>query len=138
VTASSRDDQPGIKLFTVDEANALLPVIVPTLESLRDLKQQLDTAKVELDRFTPTIRGNGHGMDVLALERQITELIAQISHGIDEITALGVEIKDLNHGLIDFPSVRHGQIVYLCCRLGENQIAFWHDLDAGFAGRQPI
>jgi hypothetical protein len=138
VTGPARDDAPQIRLFTLEEANALLPAIEPTLESLRDLKEQLDTAKIELDRFTPAMRGNGHGTDVLALERRIAELIAQISAGIDEISAHGVEIKDLNHGLIDFPSLREGRVVYLCWRLGEDQIAYWHDLDAGFAGRQPI
>ncbi|HEY7032810.1 MAG TPA: DUF2203 domain-containing protein [Thermomicrobiales bacterium] len=138
MSESSPADHPDVRLFTVAEANALLPVIQPTLESLRELKEQLDTARVELDRFTPAMRGNGHGMDVLALERQIAELITQISAGIDEIASLGIELKDLNRGLIDFPSVRDDRIVYLCWRLGEDRIAYWHDLDAGFAGRRPI
>jgi hypothetical protein len=138
VSENARSDDPGIRLFTVAEANALLPVVVPTLESLRDLNQQLDTAKGELDRFTPAMRGNGHGMDVLALERQIAELIAQLTAGINEIAALGIELKDLNQGLIDFPAVRDGRIVYLCWRLGEDRIAYWHDLDAGFTGRKPL
>lgn len=138
MTEFARDGVPGMRLFTVAEANALLPAIVPRLESLRDLKEQLDAAKIELDRFTPAMRGNGHGMDALALERQIADVVSRISAGIGEISALGIEIKDLNFGLIDFPSVRDGRIVYLCWRLGEAEIAFWHNLDAGFAGRQPL
>ncbi|MEA2515391.1 MAG: hypothetical protein QOF33_4087 [Thermomicrobiales bacterium] len=132
------DEAPGIKLFTVAEANALLPQVTPILLRLRDLKGELDVAKTELNRFTPAMRSNGHGMAALALERQIAEVIARISVGIQEITELGIEIKDLDQGLIDFPSVRDRRIVYLCWRLGEGEIAYWHDLDTGFAGREPI
>jgi hypothetical protein len=128
----------GIKLFTLDEANALLPEVTLRLISLRDLKEQLDAAKAALDRFIPAMRGNGHGMEAISLERQIADLIARIAPGLREIAELGIEVKDLNQGLIDFPSVRDGRIVYLCWRLGEGEIAFWHDLDAGFLGREPI
>jgi hypothetical protein len=132
------DNAPGIRLFTVAEANALLSELAPILVALRDLKQQLDAASAQLDRFTPAMRGNGYATDAIALERQIAGLIAEISASLEQITALGVEVKDLSHGLIDFPSVRDGRVVYLCWRLGEDRIAFWHDLDAGFAGREPI
>ncbi len=132
------DDGSAIRLFTVAEANALLPQVIPILTGLRDLKEELDAAKAELDRFTPVMRSNGYGMDALALERQIAELLARISLAIQEITAFGIEIKDLNQGLIDFPSVKDGRIVYLCWRLGEGEIEYWHDLDAGFAGREPL
>jgi hypothetical protein len=131
-------DGMGIKLFTLDEANELLREVTPLLISLRDLKEQLDAATAALDRFTPAMRGNGHGMEAIALERQIAELIARIAPGLREIADLGIEVKDINQGLIDFPSVRDGRIVYLCWRLGEGEIAYWHDLDAGFAGREPI
>jgi hypothetical protein len=131
-------DGMGIKLFTLDEANALLPEVTPLLISLRDLKEQLDAATAALERFTPVMRGNGHGMEAIGLERQIAELIARIAPGLREIAELGIEVKDINQGLIDFPSVRDGRIVYLCWRLGEGEIAYWHDLDAGFAGREPI
>lgn len=134
----SPDDGLGIKLFTLDEANAMLPEVTPLLVSLRDLKQQLDAAQSRLASFTPAMRGNGHGMEAISLERQIADLIAEITPMLREIVGMGIEVKDLNQGLIDFPSVRDGRIVYLCWRLGEGNIAFWHDLDAGFAGREPI
>lgn len=134
----SPGDGMGIKLFTLDEANALLPQVRLLLIRLHDLKEQLDAATAALDRFTPAMRGNGHGMEAIALERRIAELIADIAPELREIAELGIEVKDLNQGLIDFPSVRDGRIVYLCWRLGEGEIAYWHDLDAGFAGREPI
>jgi hypothetical protein len=135
---SSPDDGEGTKLFTVAEANALLPEIVPILIELRDLKGQLDAAKSTLDRLTPVMRGNGHGAEAIVLERQLADLMVRIVPALKHIAGLGVEIKDLDQGLIDFRSVRDGRIVYLCWRLGEDEIAYWHDLDAGFAGRQPI
>ena len=135
---SSPDDGEGTKLFTVAEANALLPEIAPILIELRDLKGRLDAAKSALDRLTPMMRGNGHGAEAIALERQLADLIAQIAPALQHVAELGVDVKDFDQGLIDFPSVRDGRIVYLCWRLGEDEIAYWHDLDAGFAGRQPI
>ena len=134
----SDDNAERMRLFSVDEANDLLPVIVPILVALRDLKEQLDAAKLGLDRLTPAMRGNGHGTEALGLERRIANVIAQLAVGVEQITAKGVEIKDLNQGLIDFPSSRDGRVVYLCWRLGEERIAYWHELDAGFAGREPI
>jgi hypothetical protein len=138
VSLPSPGDGMGIKLFTLGEANALLPRVTPLLITLRESKEQLDAASAALDRFTPAMRGNGHGMDAMSLERQIADLIAGIAPLLREIAELGIEIKDLNQGLIDFPSVRDGRVVYLCWRLGEGEISYWHDLDAGFAGREPI
>jgi hypothetical protein len=134
--AESRDRGP--RLFTVDEANALLSTVAPVLAQLRGLKEQLDETREALERLSPTMKSNGHGVEALTLERRIAELVAGLAHGIEEIAALGIEIKDLDQGLIDFPSLRDGRVVYLCWRLGEDRIAFWHDLDAGFAGRQPL
>lgn len=126
------------RLYTVDEANALLPTLAPMLEELRRLKSQLDTARAALKAFTPAMRSNGHGLEALGFERQIAEIVPKMAEGIKTITDLGIEIKDLDAGLIDFPSPRGGRIVYLCWRLGEGEIAFWHELDAGFSGRQPL
>jgi hypothetical protein len=132
------DGERRPRLFTVDEADALLPEITPILIALRELKEQLDAVNAALDRLTPAMRGNGHGVEALTLERQIGDLTARIVPGLQEIAARGIAIKDLNQGLIDFPHARDGRIVYLCWRLGEDRIAYWHDIDAGFAGRRPI
>jgi hypothetical protein len=132
------DGERRPRLFTVDEADALLPEITPILIALRELKEQLDAVNAALDRLTPAMRGNGHGVEALTLERQMGDLTARIVPGLQEIAARGIAIKDLNQGLIDFPHARDGRIVYLCWRLGEDRIAYWHDIDAGFAGRRPI
>lgn len=129
-------DRP--RLFTLEEANALLPRIAPILENLQSLKAELDTARLALARFTPAMRANGHGMEALTYERQIVDLVSRLTQGVREIAGYGVEVKDLDHGIVDFPSQRGGRIVYLCWRLGEDRISYWHELDAGFAGRQPL
>jgi hypothetical protein len=126
------------RLFTIEEANALLPRIAPILESLQSLKAELDTARLALAKFTPAMRANGHGIEALTYERQIVELVTRLTQGVREIAGYGVEVKDLDHGIVDFPSRRGERIVYLCWRLGEERIMYWHEIDSGFAGRQPL
>ena len=130
--------EPGPVLFSVGEANAMLPQLIPLLEELRAGKAALDEARAALGRLTPAMRGNGHGAEAAVLERRLQEQADALASGIRQIAAMGVEVKDLDHGLIDFPSLREGRIVYLCWRLGEGPLAFWHEIDAGFAGRQPL
>jgi hypothetical protein len=126
------------RLFTVEEANGLLPELVPILEELRAKKAALDEARMALARLTPTMRSNGHGAEVVLLERRLRDLTAALAAGVRRIVGQGVEVKDLDHGLIDFPSPRDGRVVYLCWRLGEGAIAAWHEVDGGFAGRRPL
>ncbi len=126
------------RLFTAEEANALLPELVPILTDLRAKKGELDEARRALARLTPAMRADGHRPEAVALERRIRELAAALTVGIRRITGQGVEVKDLDLGLIDFPSPREGRVVFLCWRLGEGPIAYWHEVDAGFAGRRPL
>ena len=128
------------KLFTRAEAEALLPTVAPLLEELRGWRTELAALEERLATLRAKAMGNGHahtedGEDPRAtaqrLERQITEAIAQVN-------ALGIEVKDLQMGLIDFPAIRDGRVVCLCWRLGETHIAWWHEVDAGFAGRAPL
>jgi hypothetical protein len=129
-------DQP--RLFTVDEANAALAIVIPMLEELRTAKIRLDQVSVALNRLSPAMRSNGHRENAVQLELELNGLAEKLSRGIDRIAAMGIEVKDLNEGLIDFPSQRGDRIVYLCWRLGEDRIRYWHEIDAGFAGRKPI
>lgn len=126
------------RLFTVAEANALLPVLVPVLERLRDDKRALDEIRQQFAALAPAMRGNGHGAAAVALEQRLVEVAQRLAEGVARVRAYGVEVKDLDQGLIDFPARRGRRVVYLCWRLGEGPIAFWHELDAGFAGRRPL
>lgn len=127
------------RLFTIDEANGMLPEIVPLLLEMRARKVALDTALAALERLLPAMRLNGHAADARNLEAQIHELTAELAAGIDHLAAQGIEIKSVDHGLIDFPSSRGGRVIYFCWRLGEGAaIRFWHEIAAGYAGRQQL
>src|SRR5262245_18003149 len=121
------------------EANALLPEIVPLLMELRARKVALDVALAALERLTPAMRLNGHAAHGREPEPRIPTLTTALAAGIDHLNDQGIEIKSLDHGLIDFPYLRDGRVVFLCWRLGEGPvIRFWHEIDTGFAGRQPL
>lgn len=130
---------PQQQVFTRAEAEALLPMVGPLLEEIRGWRAELVALEERLARLRARAMGNGHAhpededprAEAGRVERQITEAIARIND-------LGIEVKDLETGLIDFPSLREGRIVYLCWRLGEDRIAWWHEVDAGFAGRTPL
>jgi hypothetical protein len=128
--------------FTLEEALALLPRLTELLEALRERRQELRELEQQLAaRYQQRVRGNGHvrGGDELGQIRTALEAgITQLNEQVAAIHALGVEVKDLDQGLVDFPSQREGREVLLCWRLGEPTIAWWHDLDTGFAGRQPL
>jgi hypothetical protein len=123
------------KYFTVEEANALLPQITPMLKMLSEVYQAITVTAGEIEPYVAQrVGGNGGhpegGKFILQLE--------QLSQGIARVQSFGCLIKDIGSGLIDFPSLRDGREVYLCFRLGEEKIEFWHDTDTGFAGRQPL
>ena len=85
-------------------------------------------------------RGNGHGLeaDVAGARIAIQKAAMEIKGIIDRVRGMGIEVKDLDMGLVDFPSQMEGREVYLCWKLGEERITWWHELDAGYASRQPL
>jgi hypothetical protein len=138
-TRDPRDPSSWPQLFTVAEANALLPEIVPILTQLRARKVALDSALAALRNLLPAMRLNGHAAEAASLEERIHDLTEELTAGIALLNGQGIEIKSLDHGLIDFPSPRDGRVVYLCWRLGEGpHLRYWHEIDAGFAGRQRL
>lgn len=127
------------RLFSVAEANSMLPEIVPLLLELRAGKVSLDSALVALRKLTPAMRLNGHAAQARELESRIHALSTELSAGVAHLADQGIEIKSLDHGLIDFPALHAGRVVYLCWRLGEGAtIRYWHEIEAGFAGRRTL
>jgi hypothetical protein len=129
------------RIFTPDDANELLPVVRPLVERMVEGKRALDAAQAEADDVSTRISGNGGGLPPARLAEvnaELTRRAAELAGALEEIQDLGVVVKDLDTGLVDFPSVREGRDVLLCWRLGEDEVAFWHGYDDGFAGRQPI
>jgi len=128
------------KRFTRDEAEELLPYIAPLLFKLRELKRQRDDLQAQGTELVQKSRGNGHGVDNEAgkVQREMEELGTHINELIEKVQGMGIELKDPELGLVDFRSIREGREVYLCWQLGEEHLSFWHEIDTGFAGRQPL
>ena len=126
--------------FSREEADALLPEIAPRLVQLRDLKRKNDETRSAVNDLQDTLKTNGHGLDVdmSRLSRALQSTGAEINGLIERITSLGVEVKDLETGLVDFRGERDGREVYLCWKLGEERVSFWHELNTGYASRQPL
>lgn len=124
-----------MKLFTVSEANELIPVVKPMLLAIRDLYERLSVMK-EYARAAAASSELSGGMEGGS---NYVKILYQIGKLTTELHTLGVELKDYERGLVDFPSRREDRIVLLCWQLGEaDHIEWWHERDAGFAGRQPL
>jgi hypothetical protein len=130
-----------MKLFTLAEAEALLPRVREKMLELQRCRTMLTGLQDLLARSAQKSAGNGHVSETgeLAGARQQAEtLAAQLNGLLAELLGWGCQVKGLDEGLVDFPSEREGRIVLLCWRLGESRIDWWHEEDAGFAGRQPL
>jgi len=131
----------AVRLYTVEEARALLPEIIPVVEALRD-------AFVELRALQATVaagkRGASGDGNLLANpwekdpESRVETLNRSARAAVERLAEWGVEVKDPERGLIDFYSRREGEVVYLCYLLGEPDVAWWHTLGGGFAARQRL
>jgi hypothetical protein len=129
------------RYFTLSEANDLLREVRPLAESLVEHRRGMREAAERRARLTARIAGNGGDLDPQEpgeLDEEFERESQAVSHAAASLQRLGVLVKDLDTGLVDFPSVREGRDVLLCWRLGEDEVAFWHGYDDGFAGRQPI
>lgn len=127
------------RLFTLAEALATLPAAARLLLDIQDWKQELEERSAVLERLLNSTEGNGHRTRDIADARAAVQAAgAELERAFRELDALGVELKGIETGLLDFPSLRDGRVVYLCWRQGEETIAFWHDVEAGYAGRRPI
>ena len=125
--------------FTLAEARALLPEVRGLAEAMRDRKRAFDANTRVLKQAGEQSHGNGHGpREALNAQAEAERLAQEIQDRIQRLAALGVEVKGIDEGLVDFPSERDGRVVYLCWRLGEPDILYWHELHAGFRGRQPL
>ena len=124
-----------MKLFTLSEANALLPVVEPKLRSICTLYETINELRddarsaAEASKFGGGMKGGTTYVNNLYQVGKLTT----------ELFELGVEVKDHTRGLIDFPCMKSGRVVYLCWQFDDgDEIKFWHELDAGFAGRQEL
>jgi hypothetical protein len=131
-----------MKTFTLDEAQALLPVVEALLNRAIEAKEALAGLEEEQqDLLRRIFVSGGMLIDLAAVKkRKITmaALLQRAKDSLQEIDAIGVQVKDLDSGLLDFPCILEGETVLLCWKRGEPRIAFWHRMEDGFRGRQPI
>jgi hypothetical protein len=130
------------RTFTLDEAQTLLPVLESLLRSAISGKQLIEEVDGELQDTAHRVFLNG-GMllNVVKLTRRKAErekAVQRVKDAVAEIDATGVQVKDLDIGLLDFPCRVNGEIILLCWKLGEEGITHWHGVEEGFAGRKPI
>lgn len=127
--------------FTLEEARSLLARLAPLLWEMREKKQEHDALRAQLDEAQRTVRSNGHGMEtqISSTQRAIQEAATRVNEIAERINQLGCELKDVDQGLVDFRHLREdGREVYLCWKLGEVDIEWWHELTTGFGSRQRL
>ena len=119
--------------FTQAQANAALPRVRPMLQKLRDARDLLteEEAHAALSDAAPGNGGGEHGTQVGTAFLEVRRLLLAMQEA-------GIVVRDIDRGLIDFPAILDGREVYLCWELGEDEVTQWHDLDAGYGGRQPL
>ena len=119
--------------YTLEEANAALGWVQDTLTSLRSAREGLsdEEAREALAEAGPQNGGGDAG-------RVVSEAFLQLRDALARLQEAEVVLRDLDRGLVDFPAIRDDREVYLCWLEGEDEIAYWHDLEAGFAGREPL
>src|SRR5580704_527382 len=135
-------DSMSDRTFTLDEAQSLLPVLESLLRAAISGKKIMEEVEAEMQSLHHRIFLNGGThVDVVAVARGKAERVKAEQRAKDalaEIDSIGVQVKDIDIGLLDFPCEVEGQIILLCWKLGERSITHWHDTTEGFAGRKPV
>lgn len=126
--------------FTLEEANALLPRLSQIILQMQERKARHDQLQEKAAEYSGRMSSNGHIIekDVNETRQELQKAAAELNSLIERVQEMGCEVKDIDQGLIDFRTEREGRDVYLCWKLGEPDIRWWHDLETGFAERQPL
>ena len=128
------------RTFRLSEAQEMLPLLDALLAATQALRLEARTVQALIQAVRRSASGDGSSLqtDSRQLESKLRGLVKTTRERVEAINAMGVQIKDLDRGLVDWVGLRDGRKVYICWERGEPEIAFWHELDAGFEGRQPI
>jgi hypothetical protein len=119
--------------FTRAEANALLPQLTAMLDRLREAKDDLTDSEAH-EALSEAAPGNGGGEE----GKQVGVAFLEVRRLLETIEQSGIVLRDIDRGLVDFPAVLDGLEVYLCWELGEDDVGYWHDMEAGYGGREPL
>ncbi len=127
-----------VRYYDIDAANARVEEVRPVLESLRSDRDEIAAAQRELTRFRESNGSSDHAAELARREQHIRETVRRMELAVVQIEAWSVTLRDIASGLIDFPALVSGRPVWLCWRLGEGDIDWWHEFDSGFSSRRPI
>ena len=122
------------RIFTLAEAQSLLPRLRTLLEELSQEWKRMSELNPEIQKARNNAPLNGYSKFGVEYVESVSHLMSLIH----EIKDMGVLLKDADKGLCDFPYIKGGRMVYLCWQLGEDRIGYWHDVETGFAGREPL
>ncbi len=126
------------RYFSLQEAEALLPLVSEKMQAIRDMKRQVDGKIAQWEASGEDKAAEPAIVDEAVLKAQVNFIVAQINGELETLQKLGCLPKDLELGLVDFPTRMDEQEGFLCWRLGERRIEFWHGMTEGFRGRKPI
>lgn len=129
------------RLFTIEQANAMLPLVKAITSDLSALATDVVERRHRLALLTTgrdLKSGDPYSDELAQMEGELERDAVRLQEYVDELRALGVEPKGAVEGLVDFPCRIDGRLVLLCWKLGEPEVLYWHDLETGFAGRQPL
>jgi hypothetical protein len=119
--------------FTREEANALLPQLTALLTQLREARDELTDAEAH-EALAEAAPANGGGEE----GRQVGVAFLEVRRLLETVEQAGIVLRDIDRGLVDFPALIDGREVYLCWELGEDEVGYWHDLEGGYGGREPL
>lgn len=122
------------KYYSPKEANEALEIVRPLVAELMEIGERIRSRQPEIWNAVEKSAGNGGNPELSRLLPDFDRLDDLLHH----LQSMGIEVKDLSAGLIDFPTLLDGRVIYLCWKYNEGRIRFWHEVEAGFAGRQPI
>ena len=130
------------KIFSIEEANQIIPKLQGLLKTLRSLRDEIESKKIEMDllEIVGSVLRPG-GSEELPMPKQmetLNRMAGDFNQQLEELEDMGCQVKDLDQGLVDFFAVRDGHLVYLCWKEGEDSVQYWHTLDGGFKARQPL
>lgn len=133
-------EQPA-RVFTIEQANAMLPLVRAITTDLTTLARDVVERRQRLASFAKrkaAAANNPYADELQSMQQTLLDDAERLQDYIDELRRLGLEPKGAIEGLVDFPAMIDGKLVYLCWKLGEPEVTHWHELEAGFAGRQSL
>jgi hypothetical protein len=126
------------RYFGIDEANGLVSDVRPVLEELRDDRERVAEVQAVLQRERENNGSGEHAEELSQREQEVRDVVRRMQRDVAQIDAWGITLRDIPSGLIDFPALANGRPIWLCWRLGEDDIEWWHETNVGFDGRQPL